>query len=516
MRRKLLLGLLTLLVMTTIVGGAFAQSTLPGTGWWTAFQVANVSTSTTGNVTMSAYSTTDATVADTNSQSFAFDTNRQAFLFHPGLASNYSTGGTNIGFSSPLATGFVGSAVVSSDVDVRAVLQIGNNPIGTAGISGGRANAFSQGLDASKTGATMFFPLMKNAVGSQTTLYSVQAIGADANVTITYRYGTSTKTDTHLIKANRQYTFSPAAAAVPNGSVGSATVTTNTSGATLASTVVEYNSASVPASIALSTRGFVASDAGAKLSAPIWKKGFVGGNSGFSVQNIGTSSATVDAEFTIVGVQGATGWVVGDKFVVNNVAIPSNESTIFGFYNIQSFNPTKNGNPVTIPDGLLAAVTVTAQGSGGQLVGVVNESNNTGKAAYQAFANGGTNLSLPIVKEMFPAASPNTTAISVQNVGGVATNITITYQGTGGNRVYTYNNLQPGRSVTSFKCGSTPAGSTDCVLFTGQAPTSGTLYSVTITSSAAPVIAIAQETDQRAISSTSKIDVKNYEGFIIQ
>lgn len=517
MRRKLSALLVVTALLTTIVGGALAQS-LPGTGWYTVFQVANVSGTNSGNLTMEAYVNTDGNVAqDLTSATFAFDANRPALIFNPGLAPNYGSGGSRIGFSADLASGFNGSAVLSSDTDVRAVLQIGNNPNGSVGVTGGRASAFSQGIGQEGVAPTIFFPVAKNDFSAQTTSFSVQAVGADAVTTITYAYGNPvvTKTQTKTIKANRQFIFAPTAAGVPANTLGSATVTTTSAGASLAGTSVEYATVGIPAVFSLSTRSFTALDASTTIYAPAWKKAFAGGTAGISIQNTDATAATVDVEFTVTNLAaGVAGLAIGDKFRVDNLAIGAGASKTVSGININTLSPTKGGVAFTVPDGVFASVKVTSDGSQ-KLVGVINETSTIGKAAYQAFGAGDTSLSLPLVKEMFPAANPNTTSVVVQNVGAMATNITITYANISGTRAFTFSGVQPGQAVNAFKCSVAPGTTGNCSQFTGNAPQGGQNYAVTISSTASTIVALAQESDQRAVASNLKIDVKNYESFSI-
>jgi hypothetical protein len=362
-----------------------------------------------------------------------------------------------------------------------------------------------------------------NTAAAQSNLYMVQAV-SDASVTVTYSYGTG-QTSTQgpiAIAANRQFTFSPANAtpAIPAGTLGSVTVT-STSGA-IVGTSVEYLDTGIPGKFAQSTRSFTAADADTTLYAPTWKKVFTSaGTTGLTIQNTGATQTTVDVEFTVTNVIApGTGLVAaGDVLIISNMTLDAGASKTISGFNINSSpdfaRPTRNGTEINVPDGVLASVKVTSD-SANKLVAIMNETQTGEKRAQsQVFGAvaGSMSVSLPVVKEVFPqtaTSNGNTTSLNIQNVGGVATNVTVSFMEGGVTRNYVYNNLLPGKAAPMFRCSLS-----GCNGFTGDAPQVNKLYAVKVTSSAAPVVVLATET-QLDGAAASKIDMKNYEGFATQ
>ena len=153
---------LSLTIVPAILLTGAVTAALPGTGWWTFYQVQNVG-SGDGTLTMQAYDSASSTIYD--SDSFTFSPG-EALAFHPGLPASYPTG-DRIGFTTDLPAGFEGSVVLSSSVPVVAIAQLGNNTSGTVGADG-KASSFYQGVGADLTDTQLNFPTVKHNFYGQT------------------------------------------------------------------------------------------------------------------------------------------------------------------------------------------------------------------------------------------------------------------------------------------------------------------------------------------------------------
>jgi hypothetical protein len=500
MKKGLILTVFILLLLGVSVVAA-DTSALPGGGWWVFFQIANVSGSE-GTLTMQAFQEGDST--DYIGADYTIS-DGSALAYHPGLSPNYPTG-DRIGFEPGLPDGFSGAAVISSDVELVAVAQVGNNSSGSVGVAGGTASAFYQGIGGEKVDTKVMFPTVKHNFNGQTTTFYVQAAGDDASVTITYKMNDGSEhTQTSNITANHMFIFdpanaTPAVASTNCGSsdtspcVGAATVESTTG--SIAGVVVEHPHTGSPAAFVLSTRGFTTSDIDTKIIAPTIKNDFNGGTTGWSVQNAGDVQATVYVTFTVTNASNPA--LIGNQYVDQEVVDPG-EATIFSPY---------RGNLGGMPAGTFAAGIAS---SSQPLVGSVNESKTMSgisggkaKAVYACFgASSATNVAAaPMVKEMY---NGKTTGVAVVNVGDQPAVIIATYTDSNGvaHQFQTTDSIQPGAAF-SFYQAYNKAG------LTGTRPDYNSKNSaIFTTNNGEPIVALAQESDPR----DKALDIKNYEGF---
>jgi len=497
---------LSLIVLSALLITGIAKAELPGTGWWTFYQVQNVGTGD-GILSMQAYDSASSTVYD--SDAFTFSPG-EALAFHPGLAPTYPSG-DRIGFTSDLPGGFEGSVVLSSSVPVVAIAQLGNNTSGSIG-AGGKATSFYQGVGSAFTDTQLNFPTVKHNFYGQTTTFYVQAAGASADVTITYTMGdSSTYTDTASIGANQMVMFDPLVAEIPEGntpaSLGSASVVSISGD--IAGVVVESPHTGSLAPFVLATRGLTAADTDSTLIAPTMKNSFYGGTTGLSVQNTGSSDALVEIRLIV---SNATNPAIIGNLYTDTEVVPAGEQTVFSPYRRDNL-----GNLGGMPTGSVASAVVEsiddATYDPQPLAGTVNESNNMGKATYAAFAQSGasTVVGAPLVKEMF---YNGTTSAMVVNAGSAPTKFYASYVDQNGvvREFETTDAVDPGAAVSFYKVYTNPGGK-----FTGLPDFSvleGTKNSVTFTSDGVQhIVVLAQESDQFA--GDGLIDIKNYEGFVI-
>jgi len=564
---KRLLGVFSAMVMAAALIGArninvnAATSGLPGTNWWSSFQVQNMGT-TNGTLVIQAYSQEGSAAAQYSSGGFTLITGG-GLTYNPGFPPNYSAtpAGNRIGFcvdpancndasDDALPAGFTGAVVASADVPIVAVGSVNNTKNGSVGVQDGTGHAAGNyaAFGGDKVASVLFFPLAKHNFGSpaDTVIYYVQAAGVAAHATITYTMNDGLQyTQSTDIGANRTFLFDPANAGVPTTggthSLGSAVVVA--SSGVIAGVALEYQHAPNGAAAFLgSSRAFVATDYSKTVLSPIFKKNFVSNWSGWSLQNTANVTATVNVTFTVARVQAGTpaataGVVPGQQYVYTGIQIgPLQQTTISKFRPILS----------NMPDGIACAgIAVSDQ----PLVAVVNESQRTDVtpalsnilSTYNAFnpANASLLVAAPLVKEYFPGGRLNTTtasrggtSVSVQNAGTGNATIYVRYTAVSNNAqaaagtMFTLtikspngvgaggNLLAPGASYV-FNMVSDPSRATLYQEVGSTFPPDNVNYAVAVYSDQ-PVIALMQEDNKPPAGTTTDgkaNDLLNYEGF---
>lgn len=276
MKKSVKVTFVVVCVLLLATGVVYARNTLqalPGSGWSTGIQVQNVGTGV-AQIVLTGY---DAAGAATYTDS---TTGANTAV---GESRNYTT------FPSG-PTSFNGAGVFSSDQPIVAIVNINN------GGSGGLAAGQYQGVDATKTGTQVRFPLAKNGQGSKCTTFFVQNAGSSAGtIYATFSNGSTWNSGTPVDPGD-MVTIDPANAtpAVPTTGVFALTVTSTQS---LAGTVSEYLCAGN--TVLQATRGFGSSDGDDTLLVPIYKH-YLGNptrSTGVQVQNVGASPATVTVTY---------------------------------------------------------------------------------------------------------------------------------------------------------------------------------------------------------------------------
>lgn len=496
-----------LAVLTISSMATNALAALPGGGWWTSFTVQNVDSST-ANVAYSAYWQVgqgggDANTVYTQNGSITV-TSGASIIYNPGLAPNYPSG-PRVGFNTMdqhLPAGFSGGLELSSDKQMRAVVQVGNNPNGSVGVTGGAASAFYQGVLGSDIATSLLFPVMKHNYFGQTTNFYIQAAGGPAVITgsMSYSGTTSYFPTTVNIPAGKTYLVDPIALGVPAAALGVFNVSAISG--QIAGTVIEAeHSVSGAAIFALSTKGFAPSESDTAIFVPTNKLLFFGGSTGLQIQNTTGTAATAVVTFTVTNVQpgslAAGAGIVPGMTYVANVTIPANGFYLFsrGNGNYVSASVPVTTAP-TLRDGVFfTGVAVTSQ----PVVATVNENNGLYRLVYSAFpaSRTTTKIAAPLVKEDFSNA---TTGLTVQNVGNASTTINAQYICNTG----TFN-LGP---FTVAAGAGFPLNDLNNVTRWGSVLVpSNSNCAVTVTSSGQPIVGLPQE------STTNGVDFRNYEAF---
>ncbi|MCB8924451.1 MAG: hypothetical protein H6652_02375 [Ardenticatenaceae bacterium] len=517
MRKLKLFSILLIMAMILVTTISLSAQSLDGAGWWTNFTIQNT-TGSSATVATVGYHPTGGS-SDTYSNSTVLDANTSV-IFHPGLSAtcpstvNAANSGCRIGLSPSLPAGFQGSVVISSDSPVVAVTALNNNASGSVGVSGGTARSSYQGIDGASAANTLYFPTVKNNFSGQSTIFYVQAAGADADVTITYEMNDgSTHTQSQTIEANKMFAFVPSAAtpavASCNGGngggsavaacFGGATVT-STSGA-IAGVIVEYIDGASTASYVLASRGLTPNDAGTELIAPTMKNDFNGSTTGATILNTGGSTANVDITSTVTNVASGCSANVGDVFT-QSVTIPSGSSIVVNRFQ----GNTGSGNPSC------TFYTMKAE-SDQPIVMTVNENRDyqgqTVKAVYAGFnvTSATDTVFFPLFKEFF---NGQTAGLSVVNAGTTSTKITGTFTCDDGTHVIeTTSNVAAGAAVSFFNLSG---GNSNFTALSGGMPAADVKCSAVMTSNGGqPLVGLAQESDRD--SSNGILDITNYEGF---
>jgi hypothetical protein len=511
------------ILLGVVVVSAFLVATvsaaLPGPGWWTSFQVQNVGDDTAALAYTAYWQVGQGGTAENTTYSqmgTVTMTAGSALIYNPGVGDPDLAKG-QLSFDTTdehLPTGFAGGVEVSSDQPMVAVVQVGNNPAGTVGTTGGRAIAFYQGTGGENVGGRIDFPSMKYNYFGQTTAFYIQAAGGDANVDATFR--TSRCVDDPdeedkdfpitgiAIPNGKTYLLDPSAATgLPEKCLGSLMVEANSG--SIAGVVIETQHAADPGTFALATKGFAPDDADTTIVAPTNKTVFFGGKTGWQLLNTNdTLTATVGVTFTVTNIQKGSiaateGITVGDQYSVE-IEIGPSGSYLFSEPNGNYYAAAPLDSTVPMTEGLFFAGTAVSDVA---LVGVVNENNGPNRLVYSSFGAGAatTKVAAPLVKEDFFNA---TTGLAVQNVGDATATVDLSYDckiaGQEDREVFDVQDydIEPGAALSFIRMSNaTKWGS---VLVDPKAQ-----CAVTVTSDGEPIVALAQE--------SSSFDTRNYEGF---
>ncbi len=463
--KKLLPFLVIVLVLVT-VGLVAAQGGLPGSGWKSGQQIQNVGTGS-AKVLFTAYDAGGA----------GFNCGEKTIA--SGASATYLTD-----VDCPVPAGFIGSAVVSADQPIAAIVNVNNRGTGAA------AGQY-QGTDGADVATTISFPLVKNNHVSRTTTFYVQnASTSPNNITATFSVNGNTYTKAfNNVPGNAMVVINPSDTTPPvpsgNGNVGSLTVVGTQP---LAGSSLEHQTTAAVGANLQASKAFVAADGATTVYCPLYRNAHTAKaqTTGAQVQNV--SGGPVDISFTV----NAGGSTFG----------PFNETNVANGASVTFYAPT-----LPIPAGAVGSATIEATGN---VIAVVNDRGTEGGVdrvtTYACFGGGGETVNIPLAKEF---AGGNTTGIQVQNVGAADTKVTLVYKATSGasRTIQSTDAISPGESITAYAASGTPVGWT-VVNTSGNMV--GTVNGVVATADE-PIVAIANESS--SAPSPSGQDTKNYEGF---
>jgi hypothetical protein len=415
---KLLRGLLILALLGLAAPVALAQG--PSGTWASGIACINLDGSQDAIITLYFYPEGSSAAATSFTDTILV-----------GGSKNYFS--TNI---SGLPSGFLGSATISSNVEIACNLNTQTTGDGSSG------NPYRMStIRGFTTGdQTMYAPqVMKTLAGVWNSYISVQnTTGSSVSITITYRdrFGNviSAATETATILANSNKVFYQGSNAnLPGGFIGSATIQSANSLQLIVASAAFYNSASSPSTAQFQTYAAFSSGA-SKLFVPRAVRRFSGYNTGMSIQNIGPDiSGTITAVFTFAG----------NTYTVTRTDLLSGVSWVIYLPDVPELNPV-DSLPMNQRFG---SAVITAPG-GSEIVAIVNEDNrgnpsdnNGGAVPVERIGQGDTYNAVPegpgITNSVFfPQVTKNAGGVfsggfQVANTTATPTTCTLTY-GTSG------------------------------------------------------------------------------------
>jgi hypothetical protein len=349
-----------------------------------------------------------------------------------GGSRNYFTPSSPAG----LPSGFVGSAVVSSDQPLACTVntQAVGTGLGTAA-NPARVDT-SAGVTSDKVNSILYAPQVIKALGGFNSYVSVQNTESAAQtVYVSYvdRFGTAypAARESFSIPAQSSHIFYQSQNAnLPSGFLGGATITST---GKLAAVIAFYNDAANTGRTQFNTYSAFPSGAN-KVLLPRVVRNYYGFQGGLSVQNVGTSATAITITFAFAG----------NSYSVNNVSI----------------NPGATYSPYLPGLAELAPVDALAVGQrfgnaviqaapGGSIVAIVNEDNRgTCNSApgcgtipteqvgfsntYTGFTDGAQTTTVFFTQVTRKAGSIYSGGFQLANTTGTATTCNITYSGAAG------------------------------------------------------------------------------------
>lgn len=390
------------LALGLVLAPAQQASAQQGVQWTTGFQVQNLGTATAG-VTIELINrdgTNAATLADER-----IDANDSKTYFPvPNVAA-----------------GFQGSAIVSADQPVAAILNI----LGNSGVQG--APYYSEAATGITQGATeVGLPLIQRANSGFSTWFAVQNAGTSpASVTVAFTaggVGTNFTTPAVTIAPGASAIFDQATQAQLGARfVGSATVTSSQPLAVVVNQVGTGNLKQL-----LTYSGF--SGGSSSIALPLVQQANGGFSTGISIQNSGDVAASVTVTY-------------GPNLVAGGAALAADTATI-----------QPGASAVFLKSGTaryVGSATVTTGASNQEVVVVVNQSSANSGTSYEGLSQTtATNrVSLPLLMSRNGGFS---TGVQCRNLGTEATTITLTY---GPNKVTGSTFNPPAASVANVPAG---------------------------------------------------------------
>jgi hypothetical protein len=372
------LGVAFVLALVLMLAPVTQVNAQQGVDWTTGFQVQNLGT-TTATAEIVLYNQ-DGTPAATIS------------------GESIPANGSKTYFPVPnVSEGFQGSAVISADQPVAAILNILGNS--------GSSPYYSEAATGITEGATTVnLPLILRGNSGFNTWFAVQNAGsAAANVTVEFTAGGAGNSFT-----TSPVSIEPGASQIFDQSVqsqlgalfvGSAKVTSTEP---LAVVVNQVGTGALNTQFTYS--GFPAgSDS---IALPLVQQGNSGFISGISIQNVGSVAADVTVDY-------GTNLVPGGASLPNDtVTLQAGESTVF----------LKDG-----ADRYVGSAVISTGAADQQVVAIVNQSSPTSGTAYEGLDQSTTptnRASLPLLVSQNAGFN---TGVQCRNVGSSATTITLTY-----------------------------------------------------------------------------------------
>lgn len=317
-----------------------------------------------------------------------------------------------------VSDGFNGSVVISSDRDIRAIVNVLGNGLAYGASYGG----FTRGA------TTVYVPLLMKANSGYTTWFNVQNTGsAPTNVSITYSDGL-TASCTNL-QPGASCTLNQATEAHAAGWVGSAIVTATQP---IAVTVMEVGPTTL-----FAYDGFM--DGSTDIAMPLVNANNAGYVTGIQIMNLGDVPTTVTVSYTPS---------LAGTSCTETKTIPAKQSATFA---LQAFAMSVSGENCQDGARFIGSARVTANSANQKLVAIVNQLNASANkgAAYEGFdpAAATSTVVMPLIMDR---NSNYWTGFSVANVGNTSTTVQCTFSDSTHIETAT---LNPGQALTALQNG---------------------------------------------------------------
>jgi hypothetical protein len=527
LKYKAIVGIAVTVALLLVVSTALAD--LPGGGWWTAEQIQNVDPGQgQAHVQLMAYDSDSATY-DCGEIDLDYG---EGHVWVPTDAWGITPNCGN------LPSGFEGSAVVTADKPIVAIVQETNREAAPLGTPGGKAVAAYRGTDALKTATKLLFPQFKNNHGGETTTFYIQNAGS-ANTSITATFITQADAPdggkveyTHAVtgvEPNRMVVIVPGDAGVPSGDgyYGGLTVTSD-GGQALAGVVNEHATTATGAATHLKSVGaFTPTDADNTVYAPSVKKLFPLGAgasekwSALIIQNA-EETGTVDMDITYTVASQSGSGTPGATYVDDTscTGIEPGESCF-----VLTLYPVAGSGTASLLNDMLVSAKIEATGN---VVALVNEATNVTYggtkqyATYSAIPDSAKSnkVSVPGYKEHWQGRYHG---VVVMNVGPSAANYTVTIDNVN------YTTSPPSAPLVASTSGvaanqantflllSVDLGYSNATLVSGTPSQFDQTNNSMVVESNQPVVVLANEGDTwMSAYGPPGLDASNYEGFPIQ
>jgi hypothetical protein len=300
---------------------------------------------------------------------------------------------------SGVSAGFNGSAVVSSDQQVAAVVNV----LGNNGAAGASYIGFSAGAN------NLQVPLLMKDNYGYNTWFKVQNVGnAATNITVNYSDGGSASANN--VQPNAAATFDQALET--HGQTVFAATISASGGQPIAATVIEENPATM-----FAYNSFTGGSTGPVM--PLINANNYGYITGVQIKNGSGSASTVTISYTPS---------FAGTACTETQTIPGNQSATFALGAFSTGLPPGATSTCALGATFVGSGRVTGNSANADLTVIVNQLNNS---VGTGEAYGGFNLSSATSKVVMPLIMDRNygfyTGFSVMNVGGAATDINCTF-----------------------------------------------------------------------------------------
>jgi len=434
MKKLFVLILIVILIAFSNPMNGYAQTS----GYTSGFQLQNIDTLNSATITITFYNQ-DGSVAASPSDTIPAGQGKTYFPL------------------SAVSDGFVGSVVVSSNTEIKAIANVLTDDFAGGASYGG----FSGGA------TSINLPLVMKDNYNISTWYSIQTT-ASSSTDVSVSYAGTTCTENVSIPAFSSITLDQSTnTCLPVGYVGAASISSLDE---IVASVIQVTEGSKQL---LAYNGFTSANTNPVM--PLVSSNYYSSGTGIQVQNTGTQSSQVTLTYTpSEGYPGAS--------CTEIKTIAAGDSETFGFPQLPSSCGTLGtGVTDTLRGGFVGSAKVTANSTSQPLVAIVNQINRSSAqgAAYDAInpSEATAHLSLPLVMDRNYNIF---TGISVANVGTSQTTVNCTFTGTS----YTASaTLQPGEAMTDVQLNKISAGyvgAATCIATGGDTKIAGIVNELTL------------------------------------